>query len=86
MEYKVRLTRVEKEHDEYSPLRTAEVVGTCKVLPAVNTYFSMFSQSLDPRLDARLVETSLISKVFWNEDRTVVTFDTRNSTYRLERL
>lgn len=77
--YMVRLTRVRSKHQN---IRTDEVVGVTWVLPIVEHPFRMVGAPLNPNADARLVFTTRILSLEYEDG--VYIFNTANSTYQLE--
>jgi len=75
----VKLTQLESTHDN---VRTKEIVGFCFELPKVGRRFTMFGESLDKRLDIRMLNTSPVRKI--TKRKNILYLKTENSSYKLE--
>jgi hypothetical protein len=79
MDYRVKLTKIESNHNN---LRTNEVVGVTNKLPEVGMRFQMLAAPLQTG-HVRYVDTSPIQNIFKVDDNTQ-TLHTMNSIYEFE--
>lgn len=76
----VKLTKIESTHNN---VRTKETVGDTPSLPVVGEPFLMYSESLTPGADLRIIRTTHVVSLE-NFPDGVTEFRTANSVYRLE--
>lgn len=79
------LTKIQSNH---SNLRTDEIKGRFNKLPTINSYFTIYGESLtSPGNGVRIVSTSEILKIVSEKELSdgyeCMTFHTQNSVYSL---
>lgn len=74
--------RLTKISDNSNALRTNGVVGFFSCEPMVDCYFTLYSESLTPGEEHRVISTSLVTSV--DRDGSGIIFRTLYSTYLLE--
>lgn len=77
--YKVRLTKVESNHNN---IRTNSMEGETTELPVPGENFVIVGDPINPMADVRCITTSEIQLV--EKTDSLYTFKTLNSTYQLE--
>jgi len=72
-----------KLSDNKNDMRTQSASGTFENPPTMGQPFQLFAQSIDPKMNLRVITTSLVQEITETED-TVIEFKTEFSHYRLE--
>lgn len=76
--YYVKLKKIESTHNN---VRTDLIDGLAPELPEAGKRFFMYAETLDPLMDARYIQTTVVQKVQETDEGLVIT--TENSVYLL---